>query len=120
VFLLEDHSWFRKALADLLEREPDLQVVGEAGSLSEARDGMMDMPHKIDLALIDLLLPDGIGTDLIGDLRRINPKLPVLVLTVARGPDLYAWVRSMGADEMISKDASVDEIFAAVRLLLTG
>ena len=46
--------------------------------------------------------------------------MPVLVLTVARGPDLYAWVRSMGADEMISKDASVDEIFAAVRLLLTG
>ena len=120
MFLLEDHSWFRKALADLLKREPDLQVVGEAGSLSEARDGMMDMPHKIDLALIDLLLPDGIGTDLIGDLRRINPKVPVLVLTVARGPDLYSWVRSMGADEMISKDASLDEILAAVRLLLRG
>jgi DNA-binding NarL/FixJ family response regulator len=37
VFLLEDHSWFRKALAKLLEREADLQVVGEAGSLSEGR-----------------------------------------------------------------------------------
>ena len=46
MFVLEEHSWFRKALADLLEREPDLQVVGEAGSLSEARDGMMDMPHE--------------------------------------------------------------------------
>jgi DNA-binding NarL/FixJ family response regulator len=41
VFLLEDHSWFRKALAQLLEREPDLQVIGEAGSLSEARDDVM-------------------------------------------------------------------------------
>lgn len=118
VFLLEDHSWFRRALAQLLEREPDLEVVGEAGSLSEARDDVMDMTQKIDLALIDLLVPDGIGTDLIGDLRRFNPDVPVLVLTVARGPNLYAWVRSMGADEMISKDASVDEIFAAVRLLL--
>jgi DNA-binding NarL/FixJ family response regulator len=120
VFLLEDHSWFRKALADLLEREPDLQVVGEAGSLSEARDAVMDKTEKIDLALIDLLLPDGIGTELIGDLRRINPEVPVLVLTVARGADLYSWVRSMGADEMISKDASLDEILAAVRLLLRG
>ena len=120
VFLLEDHSWFRKALADLLEREPDLQVVGEAGSLSEARDDVMDMTQKIDLALIDLLLPDGIGTELIGDLRRINPKVPVLVLTIARGADLYSWVRSMGADEMISKDASLEEILAAVRLLLRG
>jgi len=120
VFLLEDHSWFRKALADLLEREAGLQVVGEAGSLSEARDNVMDKTEKIDLALIDLLLPDGIGTELIGDLRRINPEVPVLVLTVAGGGDLYAWVRSMGADEMISKDASLDEILAAVRLLLRG
>ena len=120
VFLLEDHSWFRKALAELLEREAGLQVVGEAGSLSEARDDVMDKTEKIDLALIDLLLPDGIGTELIGDLRRINPKVPVLVLTVAGGGNLYAWVRSMGADEMISKDASLDEILAAVRLLLRG
>ena len=120
LFLLEDHSWFRKALAGLLEREADLQIVGEAGSLSEARDDVMDIPQKIDLELIDLLLLDGIGTELIGDLRRINPEVPVLVLTVARGPDLYSWVRSMGADEMISKDASLDEILAAVRLLLSG
>ena len=118
VFLLEDHSWFRKALADLLEREADLQVVGEASSLSEARGAVTDNSGQIDLALIDLLLPDGIGTELIGDLRRANPEVPVLVLTVARGPDLDTWVRSMGADEMISKDASIDEILAAIRLLL--
>ncbi len=118
VFLLEDHSWFRKALAELLEREADLQVVGEAGSLSEARGEVSGRPGKIDLALIDLLLPDGIGTDLIGDLRRANPEVPVLVLTVARDPDLHTWVRSMGADEMISKDASIDEILVAIRLLL--
>ncbi len=68
--------------------------------------------------MVDLLLPDGIGTELIGDLRRTNPGAPVLVLTVARDPDLYNWVRSMGADEMISKDASIDEILVAIRLLL--
>ncbi len=118
VFLLEDHSWFRRALVDLLEREADLEVVGEAGSLSEARDSVTDKMRRIDLALIDLLLPDGIGTDLIGDLRRTNPGVPVLVLTVAKGPDLYAWVRSMGADELISKDASVEEILTVIRLLL--
>ena len=118
MFLLEDHSWFRKALAGLLEREADLQVVGEASSLSEARGAVTDNAGQIDLAMIDLLLPDGIGTELIGDLRRANPEVPVLVLTVARGADLDTWVRSMGADEMISKDASIDEILAAIRLLL--
>ena len=120
VFLLEDHSWFRKALAKLLDREPDLEVVGEAGSLSEARDEVARKAARIDLAVVDLLLPDGTGTELIGDLRADRPDVPVLVLTVARGPDLYRWVRSMGADEMISKDASVEEILAAIRVLLRG
>lgn len=120
IFLLEDHSWFRRALADMLEREPDLEVVGEAGSVQEARREAGEKGQEIDLALIDLLLPDGIGTDVIRDLRRTKPGLPVLVLTVARGPDLHAWVRSMGADEMISKDASSRELLAAIRLLLKG
>ncbi len=120
VFLLEDHSWFRQALARLLDREPDLEVVGEAGSLSEARDEAAEKAERIDLAVVDLLLPDGIGTELIRDLRADGSGVPVLVLTVAQGPDLRAWVRSMGADEMISKDASVEEILAAIRILLRG
>lgn len=120
VFLLEDHSWFRRALANLLEREPNLEVVGEAGSLAEGRNVASGKAKEIDLALIDLLLPDGIGTELISDLRRAKPELPILVLTVARGPDLYSWVRAMGADEMISKDASVEEILTAIRILLKG
>jgi DNA-binding NarL/FixJ family response regulator len=102
----------------MLEREPDLEIVGEAGSLEEARRKGRNKAQEIDLALIDLLLPDGIGTDLISDLREANPDLPVLVLTVARGADLTTWVRSMGADEMISKDASSGELLAAIRLLL--
>ena len=120
VFLLEDHSWFRKSLADLLGRQPDLEVVGEAGSLSEARREAAEKAEEIDLAIIDLLLPDGIGTELIRDLRADGSGMPVLVLTVAQGPDLRAWVLSMGADEIISKDASLDELLAAIRVLLRG
>jgi two-component system, NarL family, response regulator DevR len=120
IFLLEDHSWFREALAGMLGREADLEVVGEAGSLTDARAEVSDKAGQIDLALVDLLLPDGIGTDVIRDLRATRPDVPVLVLSVARGPDLYSWVRAMGADEMISKDASTQEIFAAIRILLRG
>ena len=120
LFLLEDHSWFRRALAQLLELEEEFQVVSEAASLGEARGGISEARGEIDLAIVDLLLPDGVGTDLIRDLRAASPGVPVLVLTVARGPDLYAWVRSMGADEMVSKDASVEEILAVVRVLLKG
>jgi DNA-binding NarL/FixJ family response regulator len=120
VFLLEDHSWFRKALADLLGRPADLEVVGEAGSLAEAHREAAQKAQEIDLAVVDLLLPDGVGTELIRELRADGSEVPVLVLTVARVPDLRAWVRSLGADEMISKDASVEEILAAMRLLVRG
>lgn len=120
IFSLEDHSWFRRALAGLLEREPDLEVVGEAGTLAEAGREVRDKAREIDLALINLLPPDGTRTDLIRGLRGAKPDLPVLVPTVARGPDLYTWVRSMGADEMISKDASVEEILAVIQVLLRG
>jgi DNA-binding NarL/FixJ family response regulator len=120
VFLLEDHTWFRKALADLLGRQPDLEVVAEAGSLAEARREAAEKAEEIDLAVVDLLLPDGVGTELIRDLRADGSEVPVLVLTAARGPDLRAWVRSMGADELLSKDASVDEMLAAIRVLLRG
>ncbi len=85
LFLLEDHTWFRKALADLLGRQPD-----------------------------------GVGTELIRDLRADGSEVAVLVLTVAQGPDLRARVRSMGADELLCKDASVEEMLAAIRLLLRG
>lgn len=119
-FLLEDHDSFRRALAYLLEREPDVEVVGQAGSLQEAYDIALGSLDRIDVATVDLLLPDGIGTELIRDLRADGSGVPVLVLTVATGPDLRAWVRSMGADEMISKDASVEEILAAIRVLLRG
>ena len=118
IFLLEDHTWFRQALANFLDRESDLEVVAQAESLTEARAEASQKALEIDLALIDLLVPDGIGTDVIRDLREVVPDVPVLVLTVAQGPGLYNWVRAMGADEMISKDASVEEILTAIRLLL--
>jgi len=120
VFLLEDHSWFRKALAGLLERGPDLEVVAQAGSLTEARREAAAKAERIDLAVVDLLLPDGIGTELIRDLRAGGSEVPVPVLTVARGPELRAWVLSMGTDGMVYKGASVGKILAAVRVLLGG
>ena len=120
LFLLEDHSWFRKALADLLGQQPDLEVVAEAGSLAEARREAAEKVEEIDLAVVDLLLPDGVGTELIRDLRAEGSEVPMLVLTAAKGPDLRTWVRSMGADEMMSKNASGDELLAAIRVLLRG
>ena len=117
LFLLEDHSWFRKALADLLEREPDLEVVAQAGSLSEARREAGAQAERIDLAVVDLLLPDGIGTDFIREVHRARPELPVLLVTLVREKEVHDWARAMGATEVMTKDVVPEEIVSAVRRL---
>ena len=81
-FLLEDHDSFRRALVYLLEREPDIEVVGQAGSLQGARDLALGRLDQIDVATVDLLLPDGIGTDFIREALRARPDLPMLVVTL--------------------------------------
>jgi DNA-binding NarL/FixJ family response regulator len=119
-FLLEDHDTFRQALADLLEREPDIEVIGQAGSLQEARDIALEMLDQIDVATVDLLLPDGTGTDFIREAHRTRPELPVLVVTVVREKEVHDWALAMGATEVMTKDVTPEEIVAAVRRLGGG
>jgi DNA-binding NarL/FixJ family response regulator len=85
--LVEDHSTFRGVLAFLLEREPDFEVLAQAGSLAEAREalGRQSLDGGIDLAVVDLALPDGNGTDLIEELRRSSPRVRIVVLSAMVG-----------------------------------
>ena len=116
--LVEDHLSFRQSLAFLLSREPDLKVVAQAGSLAEARQ-MLDT--TLDVAVLDLSLPDGDGRDLIGELRRRNAGISVLVLTVMLGPGrLEEVLLKAGADAVLHKVASPATIVEEVRRLAGG
>src|SRR5215213_8319569 len=104
VMLVEDHVAFRQSLASLLSREPDLEVVAQAGSLAQARE-MLHTP--LDIAVVDLSLPDGDGRDLIGELRRTNAGISVLVLSATIGPGhLDEVLLKAGADAVLHKVAS--------------
>jgi DNA-binding NarL/FixJ family response regulator len=114
VMLVEDHAAFRQSLAVLLEREPDLEVVAQAGSLAQARK-MLDT--RLDVAVLDLALPDGDGRDLIGELRSRNAGISVLVLTVTIRPGHLEEVMKSGADAVLHKIASPTTIVEEVRRL---
>jgi two-component system response regulator DesR len=113
VMLVEDHTAFRQALAFLLGHEPGLEVVAQAGSLAEAREALLDV--HLDVAVLDLALPDGDGSDLIGELRLRNPGVSVVVLSAAMGPrDLDEAVKA-GADAVLDKIESLPTIAHEVR-----
>ena len=110
IFLTEDHAAFRKALAFVLEMEPDLKVTAQAGTVADARAA----DEGFDIAVIDLMLPDGDGTEVIRGLREANPDARILSLSAARNPDRAL---EAGADEVLGKDVSLTCVVKAVRRL---
>lgn len=116
VMLVDDHSSFRQPLAFMLDREPDITVVGQAGTLAEAES----LKDDADIAVVDLDLPDGSGVDLIRDLRIVNPHAAVLVLTASTNRDELAQAVEAGAAGVLHKSARITEIVDGLRRLAGG
>ena len=113
--LVEDQADFRHLMATLLGRQPDLDLVAEAASLAEARTHTAT--KNVDVVVLDLGLPDGTGTDLISELRADSPGTAVLILSASLNPEALAMATEAGADEILDKFASLDEVVDTIRYL---
>ena len=122
VMLVEDHAAFRQALAFVLEDEQGLEVIAQAGSLAEAREALEGggLAGRLDVALLDLALPDGDGRDLIGDLRRSSPGIRIMVLSATVWSEHVEDVLRAGADEVRDKITSYWSLAEEVRRLGGG
>jgi DNA-binding NarL/FixJ family response regulator len=116
VLLVEDHTAVLQAIAAMFEREPDFTVVGRARSLAEARELLRD----VDVALLDLGLPDGDGADLSAELREASPGAQALVLSADLDRAQAARAIERGAAAALDKTAHLHEIVDAVRRLRAG
>jgi PAS domain S-box-containing protein len=119
ILLVEDHATLREALASTFEQETGFEVVGQAGSLAEGRE-MLEGEEPVDVAVVDLGLPDGYGGDLIKDLREAHPQAQALVLSATLGRSEIAWAVERGAAGVVPKTAHLDEVVDAVRRLRRG
>lgn len=117
VMLVEDHAQFRRAIAALVNRQPGLEVVAEAGSLDEARRHAASI--GFDVVLLDLRLPDGNGIDVIAKLREASPGAAVVLLSATLDPTNLSKAKEAGADKMLDKFATPGEISAAIRSTAT-
>jgi len=119
LILIDDHVALREPLAFMLGLEPDLFVIGQADSLDEARR-LLGETGEVDVAILDLDLPDGSGVDFIGDLRAARPEAMVLVLTAFSGREQLAEAIEAGASGIAHKSTRPQDVVKAIRRLYTG
>jgi two-component system response regulator DevR len=117
LLLVDDHEIVRRGLSELLETHEDLQVVAQAGSLEEALTIDLD---AVDVAVLDVRLPDGSGVDLCRSLRERRADLACLMLTSF--PDNEAISASVlaGAKGYVLKNVRGDDLVNAIRRVANG
>jgi DNA-binding NarL/FixJ family response regulator len=117
VMLVDDHSLFREGVRDLL-RERDFDIVGEAASAAEAIE--VAAKRKPDVALMDIRMPGGSGIEATRRLANASPDTRVVMITASHDESDFLESVRAGARGFVAKDASIEEIAAAVRAAADG
>jgi DNA-binding NarL/FixJ family response regulator len=118
IMLVEDHAIIREGLRSLFSSERDFEVVAEA---EEGRTALrLAENHRPDLVVTDLSMPQMDGIDLIATLKKQNPKIRVIALTVHRNDEYVLAALKAGADGYILKEANYSELITAARTALRG
>lgn len=118
VFIVEDHTLLRAGLRALLAQDPDIEIVGEADNGRDAIRAVGAMAPN--LVLMDLSMPGMNGIEAMIDIKRRNPDIRILILTVHKTDEYVHESLRAGADGYILKDATHDELQAAIRSVLKG
>ena len=117
LLLVDDHEIVRRGLSELLETHEDLQVVAQASSLEGALEIDLD---PIDVAVLDVRLPDGSGVDLCRSLRERRPDLACLMLTSFSDNEAISASVLAGARGYVLKNVRGDDLVNAIRRVANG
>ncbi len=118
VLIVEDHEVLSSSLAMVLDAEPDLQTVGRAPTLADARRAIVETAP--DVLLLDHQLPDGDGVASINELRALREGLAFVVLTASTSDSVLVAAVQAGASGFVSKTRGVSEVTTAVRAAAAG
>ncbi|RSS78980.1 response regulator transcription factor [Streptomyces sp. WAC06614] len=118
VFLLDDHEVVRRGVHDLLDAEPDLTVVGEAGTAAQARVRIPALRPQV--AILDVRLQDGDGVSVCRELRSRMPELACLMLTSFDDEEALLDAVMAGACGYVLKQITGTDLVTAVRTVASG
>ncbi|MDQ4138048.1 MAG: response regulator transcription factor [Actinomycetota bacterium] len=118
VFLLDDHEIVRRGLAEVIDAEPDLKVVGEASTAHQAVGRIA--ATSPDVAILDVHLPDGSGIDVCRELRSSQPAVQCLILTAFDDDQAASAAVLAGASGYALKDIRGHDLVESVRRVARG
>ena len=117
VLLVDDHQLLTGALSQMMARESDIQVVGFAGSVAEAKNLARE---RLDVVLMDYSLPDGTGAEATRAIKARWPAARIVMLTALNDDETILESIQAGADGYLTKDKAVEEVVDAVRSAHAG
>jgi two-component system response regulator NreC len=118
VLIVDDHAVFRAGLRMLINAEADMEAVGEAGN---ARDAVFQARAlKPDVVLLDVVMPDQSGIEIVPTLLHERPETKVLVLSMQDDPQYVRQAFANGANGYILKEAADTEVVTAIREVAAG
>jgi DNA-binding NarL/FixJ family response regulator len=118
VFMVEDHQMVREALREVLTKEPDIEVVGEAGSGKETLKQVMTL--EPDVVVLDIRLPDLNGIEVAARLRDAGSRAKVVALSAFSDKRFVTAMLRSGATAYVTKSAAGTELVRAIRAVAAG
>jgi len=118
VLVVDDHALLRTGVANIINQEPDLQVVAEAGDGVEAVAAFER--HRPDVTLLDLRMPLMEGVEVVRRIRERDPRARVVILTTYDTDDEISRALKAGAKAYVLKDISAEDLVGCIRDVLAG
>src|SRR6266404_6021506 len=118
ILLVDDHPIVRRGLAELIQRQPDLEICGEAEGVADAVQ--IIKAERPDLVVVDLSLKEGHGLDLIKDIRGRKNGPKILVVSMHEEASYAERALRAGAQGFLPKSEAIDRIIEAMRQILAG
>jgi two-component system response regulator NreC len=118
LLLVDDHAVVRSGLRMLLDGQADVEIVGEAGTASEAINAVSTL--KPDVVLMDIGLPDMSGIDATRHIKNLWPEVAVVALTIHEDQEYFFNMLEAGASGYVPKRAAPEELLTAIQVAASG
>ena len=116
ILIADDHPIVRKGLKEILSEHPDMKVLGEAQNSHEVLNQIRKQDW--DVVVLDITMPGRDGLDVLKDLKKVRPKLPVLILSIHSEEQYGIRALKAGASGYLTKESAPDRLVSAIRIIL--